>query len=130
MRLYSVDEARGLLNEVVPVLAGLREAFIEMRALRASVATQSRGASGDGHLVADPWSDDGENRVEELNAQMQRAASALDRWGIEVKDPETGLVDFFHHRDGRTVYLCFHLGETTIEFWHELSTGFAGRLPL
>ena len=62
-----------------------------------------------------------------LNREIQRAAASLDRWGIEVKDPEKGLIDFFHHRGGRTVYLCYCLGEATITFWHELNAGFKGR---
>ena len=127
MRLYSVAEARELLPRVVPVLESLREAYIEIRALQASVAAQSRGASGDGHLIADPWTDSGENRMEHLNREIRRAAASLDRWGIEVKDPEKGLIDFFHEREGRTVYLCYCLGEPTIAYWHELNTGFAGQ---
>ncbi len=130
MKLYTVAEARALLPRVIPVLEALREAFVEMRAVQAAVAAQSRGASGDGHLLANPWREDGENRMAELDRQLRRAASQLDRWGIEVKDPEKGLVDFFHQRDGRVVYLCYLLGEPTLSFWHELRTGFAGRQPL
>ena len=130
MRVYTVVEARELLPRLVPVLESLREAYIEVRALQASVAAQTRGASGDGHLIADPWSDSGENRMEQLNREIRRAAGTLDRWGIEVKDPEKGLVDFFHEREGRIVYLCYCLGETTISNWHELNSGFAGRQPL
>lgn len=130
MKLYTLAEARELLPRVIPVLEALRAAYIEMRAVQASVAAHSRGASGDGHLIADPWAGRGENRMAELDREIRRAASALDRWGIEVKDPEKGLIDFFHERDGRTVYLCFHLGEVTIGYWHELHTGFAGRVAL
>ena len=68
--------------------------------------------------------------MKELDRQLQRAATRLDRWGIEVKDPERGLVDFFHQREGRVVYLCFLLGEPAIAFWHELNAGFAGRQRL
>ena len=55
MRLYTLAEADGLLPEVVPVLETLRDAYVELRAIQASVASQSRGASGDGHLLANPW---------------------------------------------------------------------------
>ncbi len=130
MRHYSLQEALALLPEVIPVLERLRDAYVELRAIRAVVAVQSRGASGDGHLVADPWQEDGENRAAELSLRIRQAAGALDRWGIEVKDPEKGLIDFLHEREGRTVYLCFHLGESMIGYWHELGTGFAGRQPL
>ncbi|HNM78923.1 MAG TPA: DUF2203 domain-containing protein [Tepidiformaceae bacterium] len=130
MRLYTLAEADGLLPEVVPVLETLRDAYVELRAIQASVASQSRGASGDGHLLANPWETGGEDRMKELDRQLQRAATRLDRWGIEVKDPERGLVDFFHQREGRVVYLCFLLGEPAIAFWHELNAGFAGRQRL
>ena len=48
--------------------------------------------------------------------------------GVEVKDPDLGLVDFRTVRRGREVYLCWKLGEgDRIAFWHDLETGFAGR---
>ena len=47
--------------------------------------------------------------------------------GCELKDFETGLVDFIGRHQGRDVYLCWKLGEEKIEYWHELHTGFAGR---
>ena len=130
MKHYTLDEARLLLPRVVPLLEGLRTAFTELRAVQAAVAAQSRGASGDWNLLVNPWDERGENRVEQLSELVQRAASQLDRWGIELKDPEKGLIDFFHERDGRVVYLCYLLGEDSIRFWHELDAGFAGRQAL
>ncbi|HZP95745.1 MAG TPA: DUF2203 domain-containing protein [Candidatus Limnocylindria bacterium] len=48
--------------------------------------------------------------------------------GIEVKDPDRGLIDFRSRMRGREVYLCWQLGEgDRISFWHDLDTGFAGR---
>ena len=48
--------------------------------------------------------------------------------GVELKDPEQGLVDFRTQRRGREVYLCWKLGEgSRISFWHDLDTGFSGR---
>ncbi len=50
--------------------------------------------------------------------------------GIMVKDIEQGLVDFPHMMDGRVVFLCWIAGESEIRFWHDLTTGLAGRQPL
>jgi hypothetical protein len=130
MRLYTLEEASALLPQVIPVLESLRAAFRELRAMQAAVATQARGASGDGHLLADPWTDVGEDRAGAASDALQAATSRLDAWEIEVKDPDRGLIDFYHERGGRTVYLCFHLGETSIGYWHELGAGFAGRQPI
>ena len=48
--------------------------------------------------------------------------------GVEVKDPDQGLIDFRGKLRGREVYLCWKLGEgDRIAFWHDLETGFAGR---
>jgi len=131
MRRYTLAEATALLPEVIPVLEGLRDAYLEVRAVQAAVSAQARGASGDGHLLADPCDEGGgENHIERLNQRIRQSAAQLDRWGIELKDPEKGLIDFFHERDGRMVYLCFQLGETAIAHWHDLHTGFAGRQPI
>ena len=131
MRLYSEAEARALLPHVVPVLEAIRAAFIELRTLNASVSVERRGASGDGHLLADPWEGaTGANRIDELGRTLRDEIARLDTWGVELKDPEKGLIDFHHERGGEVVYLCFMLGEPDLAYWHTLASGFAGRQPL
>ncbi|MGE0601304.1 MAG: DUF2203 domain-containing protein [Dehalococcoidia bacterium] len=131
MKLYSVEEAAAALATVVPIVSELRDAFVALRKLQATIQAESRGASADGHLLADPFTDEkGDNQIEKLNRRVQQAASQLERLGVEVKDPERGLIDFLHEREGRTVYLCYVLGEPEIGFWHEIHAGFAGRQPL
>ena len=131
MKLYTLPEASNLLPELTPVLESLRDAYRDLQALRTSVAAEARGASGDGHLLADPWAEAvGEDRRGSAADTLQVAARKLEEWGIEVKAPEKGLIDFFHQRDDRVVYLCYLLGEPKISFWHELNAGFAGRQPL
>ena len=130
-RLYTLAGALALLPQVIPVLEEIRSTFVELRALNAAISSQQRGATGDGALLADPWSGEGdENRVQKLSEQLRRAVRRLDEWGIELKDPERGLIDFRHRRDGEVVYLCYMLGEAGIGFWHTTSAGFAGRAPL
>lgn len=59
---------------------------------------------------------------------LVRELSAL---GVEVKDPDAGLVDFRTSRDGEEVYLCWRLGEgDRIAWWHTIEGGFAARRPL
>jgi hypothetical protein len=50
--------------------------------------------------------------------------------GVLVKDLEKGLCDFPYMKSDRVVYLCWHMGEDSIEFWHDAESGFAGREPL
>ena len=50
--------------------------------------------------------------------------------GAQIKDINTGLLDFSALKDGREVYLCWQYGEEDIAFWHEVEEGFAGRQPI
>ena len=69
----------------------------------------------------------------ELETKLDRLQSLVDELGevgCELKDYQTGLIDFIGRHQGRDVYLCWKLGEGKIGFWHELQTGFAGRKPV
>lgn len=50
--------------------------------------------------------------------------------GIELKDIETGLVDFPALMDGQEVLLCWKQGEDRIRYYHGKQDGFAGRKPI
>jgi len=50
--------------------------------------------------------------------------------GVQIKDINSGLLDFSAIRNGREVYLCWKYGEDDIAFWHEVEAGFAGRQPI
>ena len=54
----------------------------------------------------------------------------IDSIGVQVKDLEQGLLDFPYVMDGKTVLLCWKLGEPAITHWHTEEEGFAGRKPL
>ncbi|OAI39136.1 hypothetical protein AYO38_08190 [bacterium SCGC AG-212-C10] len=129
MRLYTVDEARSLLPDVIPVLTALRDVFRQLRGMQSAVAAHARGALTDGALLADPWKEGGDE-PDDMEERYHQQVSRLHEMGIEVKDPERGLIDFFHLREGQTVFLCYELGEDDIRFWHTLEGGFAGRRPL
>jgi hypothetical protein len=62
--------------------------------------------------------------------QVKDAVSEINSTGVQVKDLDIGLLDFPCHMDGRTVLLCWKLGEKHITHWHGLEEGFAGRKPI
>jgi hypothetical protein len=66
-----------------------------------------------------------------LAREIEALLRELAEIGVEVKDMNTGLVDFRTARDGEEVYLCWRLGEgDRIAWWHTLEGGFAARRPL
>ncbi len=72
-------------------------------------------------------------RRAERDKSVQEAKDTLaeiDAIGVQVKDLEEGLLDFPCVIDGRTVLLCWKLGEKEIGYWHSPEDGFAGRKPL
>lgn len=72
-------------------------------------------------------------RKAEREKAVQRVKDALaeiDAMGVQVKDLDIGLLDFPCEVDGRIVLLCWKLGEKSIQHWHTVSEGFAGRKPI
>lgn len=58
---------------------------------------------------------------------LKSALEKITELGCQLKDADTGLVDFPTLYKDREVYLCWRLGETGISFWHYIEDGFRGR---
>ena len=72
-------------------------------------------------------------RKAEREKALQRVKDAIaeiDSIGVQVKDLDIGLLDFPCEVDGRTVLLCWKLGEKSITHWHGVNEGYAGRKPI
>ncbi len=131
MRFYTVEEARAILPAVIEIVERVRQASLELRTMRATQLMDIRGASGDGQLLANPWAaDEGEDSSEAPWKALENGSAELEALGIEIKDADRGLIDFYSSRDGEAVYLCYLLGEPELAYWHSLEDGFAGRRPL
>jgi hypothetical protein len=50
--------------------------------------------------------------------------------GGVIKDPQTGLVDFYGRVGEKLVWLCWRYGEESLSHYHDLESGFSGRRPL
>lgn len=62
--------------------------------------------------------------------ELKRVIAEIGALGVQVKDLDTGLLDFPTLYRGQEVLLCWRVGETGIAFWHGLEEGFRGRKPL
>lgn len=132
MRLFTPEEANEALALLRPRVERLVRRRKELVLLERQLeAVRFRIAGNGGRL--DP------SRVNELRDAAAAAAGALaslveeiDDLGAQVKDLDTGLVDFpaAHPETGETVLLCWQLGEPEVAHWHDLAEGFAGRKAL
>jgi hypothetical protein len=67
---------------------------------------------------------------QDLVEHVHRYESAwrdLEAMGAVLKDPRTGLVDFYGQVDGERVWLCWQYGEDAVTHYHGLHEGFSGR---
>jgi hypothetical protein len=69
-------------------------------------------------------------RRDALVRRLQEAVESVQQHGCLVKDLALGLIDFPTLYHGRQVYLCWMLGEESIQYWHEVEDGFRGRKPI
>jgi len=128
-RLFTLEEATAALPRLREILSEMQQIKQRIDLVREDIASMTETASGNGHLVSQEVKERQEeaqqlvNRLNEFGAQIAEI-------GCELKGIDEGLIDFPAERDGRTVYLCWKLGEDAITHWHDLDTGFAGRQPL
>ena len=123
MKTFTLAQANALISQLDQLLEEMLAVRAQLLALGPSLETVLRAADGNG----------GSKKAGDYVLLMQRlnaCTSTFQEWGIELKDLESGLVDFPHYRDGQLVYLCWQRGEARIEYWHDLESGFAGRQPL
>jgi hypothetical protein len=63
-------------------------------------------------------------------AEYQAGWREVEAMGAVLKDPRTGLLDFYGRVDGKLVWLCWKYGEEAVTHYHGLDEGFAGRKPI
>ncbi len=131
MKTFTLEEANGLLPVVESLLGRAISAKEEAERLESDIQSLRRRIFVSGGMTVD-IAGVARNRTE-AEAQVLRAKEALgeiDAIGVQVKDLDTGLLDFPCRVDGELVLLCWRRGENRIEYWHTLEAGFRGRQPL
>ena len=129
MRYFSVPEAQALLPRLREVLEGLRrtrdEAAIKKTQLDGLWKRLEAGEAVLGMIGEE------QKRMDALASRLSTIGQDIEAIGCVLRDADVGLVDFpARVRGGRTVFLCWRLGEAEIAFWHGTNEGFAGRKPL
>jgi hypothetical protein len=131
MRTFTLDEAQSLL----PVLESLLKRAVEGRQaaeqIEAALSELSRRIYLSGGMRVDVGAVAKQRAEIEVHLQRVRESVAeIDAIGVQVKDIEAGLLDFPCRMDDEVVLLCWRMGESAIEHWHTVDSGFQGRQPL
>jgi hypothetical protein len=123
-KLYSVAEANALLPEITDLLRNLQQQVAALARIEAGIKEHRKLVQTNGHGAE---GDQLRAQAHKLQGELRTKLEWLHDRDIELKDLQMGLIDFYHEREGRIVYLCWRLGEPEVLFWHDLDTGFAGR---
>jgi len=126
---FTREEAEALLPQITVVLLKIQEHRQAMQHAEEELGALRAQSLNNGHHLHERIERLQKALVEQIEA-LQTLARELRQFGCELKDPDTGLIDFLSLRGGREIYLCWRLGEERINYWHYLDTGFAGRQPL
>ena len=122
-RLYTVAEANAILPRVRQLVQTMLAAREEVLHLQPQLWPAIQAAVFNG----------GSKTASEATRQIvmiQEVLRTLQSLNILVKDLNTGLVDFPAERAGQLVLLCWLYDEPSVQFWHDVDTGFAGRQPI
>ena len=130
-RYFTLLEAEALLPEVERLLRSLIQLKQDYESADAELShINQRVALTGGMIVAREHVQQIRTRKDESARRLQAAAEEFQNLGCQLKDVETGLVDFPTLYRNKEVYLCWKLGETGIGFWHHVEDGFRGRKPI
>jgi hypothetical protein len=131
-RVFTISE----VNALIPALSTLvQDQLREQSDIEHGLAELMR-LTGEPPRSLEPGSRDSAevNRLKrDLRSRISRYETGWQRvqkWGGVIKDPQTGLVDFYGRVDGKLVWLCWRYGEDTLGYYHDLTSGFSGRRPL
>lgn len=131
MKTFTLDEAQMMLPTVEALLKQAMEAKEAAETVEEDLQDLGRRIYLAGGTMVNV-TDVQEKRaaMSGLVEQAKEAVEEMDSIGVQVKDLDTGLLDFPAYRDGELVLLCWKMGESKIEFWHTLEDGYKGRQPV
>lgn len=127
---FTLEEANALLPAVNQDLMRLQETTqkfqekLQIRELLVSKKLVFQGSPDDDPVFTL------ECEMDFLQMEANMLVQSIHTKGAELKNIETGLIDFPSMIGGEEVLLCWKQGEEQIRYYHGLSDGFAGRRPL
>jgi hypothetical protein len=125
LKHYTVDEA----NRTLPLVRRIVGDIVSAHRMLLERIDEYRTHDPKAEMLA-PRRRQLEGEMQDLTDRANEYVAELEEIGVVFKGFEDGLVDFHGMLDGRSIFLCWKLGEPSVEWWHEVDAGFAGRRRL
>src|SRR6185312_10596734 len=128
MKTFSLEEAQTL----IPVLESLLKNAMESKETAETIAEELQQLSqrifmNGGSLVRIAQVARRRAQQDKAVQQVKDTLAEIDAIGVQVKDLDAGLLDFPCRLGEDIVLLCWKMGETEIQHWHTMESGFSGR---
>lgn len=122
-KLFTVSEANAAVPRLARLMPMLRDRYRWLQGHRSQVPylLEDRQIVNDSPVAPEYF---------RSLLSLRQVLKEVERMGVQVKDVDSGLVDFPARLHGREVLLCWRVGEDAVAYWHDLESGFAGRQPL
>ena len=121
--VVSLERARALLPQARRVVAVLQSIQDGMTSIMHEVQVRLAVDGGED----DPGVRELQEQADLLRADWDEQMQRLRKVDCSLKGLDPPLLDWYGVVDGRLVELCWREGEPTVEHWHPLGAGFAGR---
>jgi len=131
MKTFTLEEAQSLLPVLESLLKRAHDSKSAAQESEKELADLGRRIYLSGGMRVNV-AEAGRMRTE-LEEHLQRvreSVAEIDAIGVQVKDVDSGLLDFPCKVEDQVVLLCWRMGETAIEHWHTIEDGFKGRRPV
>lgn len=132
-RIFSLEEA----NELLPKLRSLLEELQSKYRIMEETAHQWEMHRKSTRTLqeAEPRGLEGapvetKEKLREIEQDVISLVQSINKLGCVLRDPHAGLVDFPGIHNKEPIYLCWVLGEDSVQFYHGPDEGFQGRKPL
>lgn len=120
---FTLSEANLAMQAVRPLMDELQEIRSKILVHQPAAWPAMQKSAGNGGNLA----------LSKMVQEFDRLDAIIHRiqdLGAQIKDLNTGLLDFPALKDEREICLCWKQGEHDIAYWHEVDEGFAGRHPI
>lgn len=124
---FTLELANRMLPLVSRIVGDILEHYRQWQASVEAFEVASATARGD---TLTPEAELHQRRAQQLATDIQGFHAELTALGVEFKGFELGLVDFPGEIDGHPILWCWKFGEPTVQYWHDVDAGFAGRQPV
>jgi hypothetical protein len=121
IHIISVREARKRIERIVPILLTLQERYEEFSILSRELEKASQGDTPISEIL------EVKHEVDLIEDELLDLRDQLAKMDCVLKEWRTGLVDFIGQREDKQVWLCYKLGEDTLNYYHGWHDGFRGR---